>query len=304
MRIILTDLNSRLLKQRFSPLYNHRVEVIIESLSNGIGNLCQDIPEEHLIGIGIAVPGIVNPNTGVVTQESPLGWQDIHYSDQIREKINKPIVLTNRTHAAALGEYWSGNLAQVSDFLYIRLGSSVEAGIIVDGKLQTGSTFSSGAIGHMTLNPNGDSCTCGNTGCLNTVIGSQALLSTTRNLLKENRTGLLMGMLDGNPSFLNIDHLIAAIGAGDGLALKIIADAGRSLGVIIASLVNFLNFQRVVIGGQLSSAGPALLSPIEEEVNKRALPTSLVTFQIELTSLGEAAAAIGAAGLLLKKISS
>jgi predicted NBD/HSP70 family sugar kinase len=183
------------------------------------------------------------------------------------------------------------------------LGSSVEAGIIINGNLHIGSTFSSGAIGHMTLNPNGVYCTCGNSGCLNTVIGSQALLSTTRDLLKENRTSLLMGMVDGNPSFLNLDHLLRATEAGDGLAVQIIADAGRSLGVIIASLVNFLNFQRVVIGGQLSAAGFALLTPIQEEVNIRALPTSLVTCQIEITTLGAASAAIGASSLLLQNLS-
>ncbi len=302
LRIILTDLNARPIRQRIPPVYNQKIDAIVESLSREVEDLCQDIPDEQLFGVGVAVPGIVNPSTGVVTMESQEGWQDIPLASQLSNLIGKHVILSNRTQAATWGEKWYGDSNQVADLLYVRLGSSVEAGMIIAGQLHLGKMYTSGAIGHMTLDPDGAYCACGNRGCLNTVAGSQALLKSARVRLKNNSASMLMGMVEGNPSFLNMDHLMSAIDAGDGLAVQIITEAGRSVGIIVASLLNLLSFQKVIIGGQLSMAGSALLTPIQEEVNRRALPTSLVACQIEITKLGADAAALGAASLLLQNL--
>jgi glucokinase len=214
--------------------------------------------------------------------------------------IDFPVSVVNQAQAAAWGEKWAGSGMQNSDLLFIRLGTTVEAGLVIHDRLHFGKTLSAGAIGHMTLNPDGLPCACGNHGCLNTVTSVPALLSSARALLKDNRTSLLMGMVEGNPSLLTLDHLIQAVQSGDGLAVQVFSDAGRALGVIVASLFNLLNLEKVIIGGPISAAGNALLSPLEDEVYHRALPASLVLGRIEMTHLGADAASIGAASIILQ----
>ena len=299
-RITLTDMNARPLKQRIVPIYDHAVEIILDSLSHEIVELCQDVPSEQMVGVGVAVPGIVNPSTGIVNLDFPAGWRDISLVSQLKERLGYPVVVANQVHAAAWGEKWYGG-SQINDLLYIRLGSKAEAGLILDGNLHFGKMFMAGAIGHMTIDPVGASCSCGNRGCLNTIVGAPAVLATARARLKDNSASMLLGMVEGNASFLTMEHLMRAVQAGDGLAMQIFHEVGQAVGVITAGLMNLLNFEKVIIGGQLSMAESALLTPLQEEVNQRALPSSLVLGRIEITRLGADAASIGAASLLLQK---
>ena len=299
-RITLTDMNARPLKQRIVPINDHDVKIILDGLAREVTELCQDVPAEQMVGLGVAVPGIVNPLTGIVNLDFPAGWRDVSLVSRLKERLGYPVVVANQVHAAAWGEKWYGG-NQVSDLLYIRLGSKAEAGVILDGNLHFGKMFTAGAIGHMTIDPAGDLCACGNHGCLNTVVGSPAVLATARMRLKDNSASMLLGMVEGNTSLLTMEHLMGAVQAGDGLAMQIFQDVGRAVGIIIAGLMNLLSFEKVIIGGQLSMAESALLTPLQEEVYRRALPSSLVLGRIEITKLGADAASIGAASLLLQK---
>jgi predicted NBD/HSP70 family sugar kinase len=299
-RVTLTDMNAHPLKQRIQPLYDQDVDQTIIELATGVKAICRDLPSSQLVGVGVAVPGRVDVSKGIVSLEYPAGWQDIPLADRLSECIDLPVLVVNQAHAAAWGEKWIGAGHEVSDLLYLRLGTSVEAGLIINDRLHFGKTLAAGAIGHMTLDPQGALCTCGNHGCLNTIAGTPALLARVRGLLKEKQTSLLLGMVEGNPDMLTLEQIMQAVGAGDGLAVQTINEIGRALGVIVASLFNLLNLEKVIIGGPLSLAGSALLLPIQDEVSRRALPSSMVFGRIELTRLGADAASIGAASLLLK----
>jgi predicted NBD/HSP70 family sugar kinase len=299
-RMALTDMNARPLKQHIQPLYNQDVDQTVTELAAGVKDLCRDLPASQLMGVGVAIPGRVDVGKGIVSMEYPAGWQDIPLAGRLSDCIGLPVVVVNQAHAAAWGEKWYGAGHQVSDLLYIRLGTSVEAGLIINDRLHFGKTLTAGAIGHMTLDLEGSLCTCGNHGCLNTVAGTPALLANVRARLKEKQTSLLLGMVEGNPDMLTLEQLMQAVRAGDGLAVQAINDVGRAVGVIVASLFNLLNLEKVIIGGPLSLAGNALLLPIQDEVLRRALPSSMVFGRIELTRLGADAASIGAASLVLQ----
>jgi predicted NBD/HSP70 family sugar kinase/DNA-binding MarR family transcriptional regulator len=299
-RVSLTDMNARPIKQRIQPVNNSDVSGIVDEISIGIKDIIRDIPASQLVGVGVAIPGTVDMTTGIVSMEYPAGWRDYPLETHLARRIGLPVMVVNQAQAAAWGEKWAGGGMQISELLFIRLGNTVEAGLVIHDRLYFGKTHSAGAIGHMTLNPDGIRCTCGNRGCLNTVGSIPALLANARALLKDNRASMLMGMVEGNPSLLTLDHLMRAVQAGDGLAVQVISEVGRALGVIVASLFNLLNFEKVIIGGPLSAAGNALLSALEHEVSQRALPASLVLGRIEMTRLGADAASIGAASLILQ----
>ncbi len=299
-RITLTDMNARPVKQRIHPVTSLDVSEIVDDIALAIKEITRDIPAAQLVGVCVAVPGMVDARSGIITMEYPAGLKDYPLADRLAQLIDFPVSVVNQAQAAAWGEKWAGSGMQNSDLLFIRLGTTVEAGLVIHDRLHFGKTLSAGAIGHMTLDPDGLPCACGNHGCLNTVTSVPALLSSARALLKDNRTSLLMGMVEGNPALLTLDHLIQAVQSGDGFAVQIISDVGRAVGVIVASLLNLLNLEKVIIGGPISAAGNALLAPLEEEVYHRALPASLVLGRIEMTRLGADAASIGAASIILQ----
>jgi predicted NBD/HSP70 family sugar kinase len=299
-RVMLTDMNARPIKQRIQPVINQGVSGIVDEIAAGIKDITRDIPASQLVGVGVAIPGTVDVRTGIVSLEYPAGWLDYPLVAHLAKQIELPFLVVNQAQAAAWGEKWAGGGIQISELLFIRLGSTVEAGLVINDRLHYGKTHSAGAIGHMTLNPEGMPCACGNRGCLNTVASIPALLANVRELLKDNRASMLMGMVEGNSSLLTFDHLMRAVQAGDGLAVQVVSEVGRALGVIVASLFNLLNLEKVIIGGPLSAAGNALLSSLQDEVFHRALPASLVLGRIEMTRLGADAASIGAASLVLQ----
>jgi len=299
VRITLTDMNARPIKQRIRPVNTSDVLTVLDELAVEINNLCKDVTSEP-VGVGVAVPGVVNAQTGVVTIELLDGGHEVPLVSMLSERINLPVVAVNQAHAAAWGEKWYGAGDPITDLLYIRLSTIVEAGVILDGRLHTGKSLAAGAIGHMTVDPEGEQCFCGNYGCLNTIASEPALLARTREQLLENSTSMLVAMVESKPAFLTMNHLIRAVQAGDSLALQVFADTGKAIGIIVAGLLNLLNFERVIIGGQLSAAGPALLGPLQEEVYRRALPSSLVFGRLEITRLAANGASIGAASIVLQ----
>lgn len=301
-RVVLTDMNAQPLKQRILPVTRGEASQVIGQLAAGVADVCRDVPASQLVGAGVAVPGIVDSRTGTVNLDYPAGWHDIPLAASLSQLTGLRATVVNRAHAAAWGEKWYGAGRQVSDLIYIRLGAIVEAGLIINDRLHSGKTFTAGAIGHISLDPHGAPCSCGNRGCLNTFASTPALLAKARALLKDRQTGFLLGTVEGNPALLTLDHLVRALQAGDGLAVQVFGDVGRATGAVIAILLNFLNPERVIIGGPLSVAGAALLSPLLAEVRQRALPSSLVAVQIEPTRLGADAAAVGAASLVLQHI--
>ena len=299
-RISLTDINAHPLKQRIQPLYNQDVEQTVIQLAMVVKELARGLSQTQLAGVGIAVPGMVDSKRGIVSMELPSGWQDVPLVEHLEEFTGLPVSVINQAQAAAWGEKWNGKDQSISDLLYIRLGTVVDAGLVINGHLHSGKTLTAGAIGHMTLDPGGVECSCGNHGCLNTVASTPAILASTRALIKDERTSLMMGMVDGNPSLLTLDHLMQAVHAGDDLAIRVVNATGRAVGVIVASLFNLLNLEKVILGGPFSAAGNALLFPLQDEVSRRALPSVMVYGRIELSGLGADAASIGAASLVLR----
>lgn len=239
--------------------------------ANEIGpQVCSEC--HSLLGIAIGIPGLVEQNTGKLLFAPNLKWADVSLQSIVRTVFpNTVVFVDNEANLAALGEYYFGAAKGYREVLYISVGVGLGGAMVIDGSLFTGKTGFAGEFGHMTMDPNGEPCNCGNQGCWETQVSQSAVFRYIRKAIAIGETSLLSDLTQGNFDRLTIEMVVSAADQGDVLALKVIERVGRHLGIGIASLVNALNPDLVVFGGILSIASKYLLAAIHSELEQRAL---------------------------------
>ncbi|WP_188190013.1 ROK family transcriptional regulator [Nonomuraea sp. SYSU D8015] len=236
--------------------------------------------------------GVVGPVGGPEAREdSPTAAQDgagetAPHPAQVllRERFGVPVLLDNNARLSALGEAIWGAAAGGQDVLYLRLSHGVGGGLVVAGSLHRGAYGLSGEFGHITVDPQGAPCSCGGSGCLETVASIRAVLDAYR---------AAGGRADDVP------ELVKAIKEGDATALGLLADVGASIGGVLAALCNAIGPSVIVIGGELAETGAALIDPIERTLRARVMPISRHRVSLRRATLGEAAGALGGIALVL-----
>jgi glucokinase-like ROK family protein len=225
---------------------------------------------DNLIGIAIGVPGLVEDRTGKLLFAPNLKWFNVQIRDIFCESLHANMSVGNEANLAALGEHYFGAAQGFDEVLYISAGVGLGGGIIHGGKVFSGATGVGNEFGHMTMDPNGLPCSCGNKGCWETQVSQSALFR----YVSEDPfffDSAIYKEIDGNTNRLSVPLITKAAKECDPVALRAFTKVGHYLGVGIASLVNALNPQLVVFGGILSLAGDYLLPVIEEEMQQRAL---------------------------------
>jgi glucokinase-like ROK family protein len=239
----------------------------------------------RVLGIAVGVPGLVELERGNVLFAPNLNWQDVPLGRILREAFNLPIFLDNEANFAALAEAQYGAAQDHRDVLYISASVGLGGGIVRDGQIYRGVSGFAGEFGHMQLEageqPDGASrreriCGCGSTGCWETYVSERALFADVARRVAGGQSSLLAWAAReaaGDPGrvALTVPLVVDAAQAGDSVALAALEDVGHALGAGIASLVNALNPELVVLGGSLSLAGEFLLPVIEGELGRRAL---------------------------------
>jgi glucokinase-like ROK family protein len=250
---------------------------------------------ERLVGIGVAVPSPVDPREPDQLSEVALpAWKGHGGFAFLSERFGVPTLVDNNANLGALAEHWWGAGQGVDDVTYVKIGTGIGSGHIVEGRLYRGATGAAGEIGHIAIDPLGAPCTCGLRGCLCTLVGAHALILRAAALRAEYPESHLA---EGEISITAIED--AAL-AGDPLANHIVREAAGHLAVAIASMLNVLNPAVVIIGGGLSRLGELLLAPLRSAVRSRALLWSAASAQIVTSPLGPRAVALGAATLALE----
>ncbi|WP_173074802.1 ROK family transcriptional regulator [Phytohabitans rumicis] len=240
----------------------------------------------RVIGAGIGVPGPIDRATGVVGVSLPgQPWSHVHAAEEFGRRLGVPVFIENNTRLEAIAEAHWGAGSGVSNLFYFGLSSGIGSGLVLDGRVYRGAIGAAGELGHVSVNIDGPACPCGNRGCLVGYAGIPAVLAALRPALGDDVT---------------IERVLAATAAGDRACLGVLADVGTVVGRVLANLCNLLNPERIVVGGELSRAGEALLSPIRDAVRRYAL--SLVRDVDVVPSaldLGARAGAVGGAALVL-----
>ena len=189
----------------------------------------------------------------------------------------------------------------VSNLIYFVLDQGIVAGFVINGGLYLGSGSAAGQIGHVSIEPDGPLCRCGNRGCLQLYASEEAILARARAVAREEVTSLLWQNTDGRVERLTTDLVFEAARQGDASALAVMNEAGAKVGFAIATLINLFDPEMVVLGGTIGTkAGDLLLKPATREAQVRALPRSFQKTRIVTGTLGTNALAIGAAVLAIK----
>ncbi|HSM04342.1 MAG TPA: ROK family transcriptional regulator [Longimicrobiales bacterium] len=299
LTVVLTDLRGRVLG---STEVAHPVRTDPEGTAERMIALARSCLSEcdgcarRLLGVGVAAPCPVDPREPDRLSDVVMpAWRGFKLTECLASAFGVPIFLDNDANLGALAEHWWGAGREWDDFTYVKLGTGVGAGHLIRGEIYRGSSGVTGEIGHLSLDPNGPPCVCGNRGCLATFIGSAALVERARALLPEYPRSLLAG------DEVDIDAIEDAALADDPLAMRVVREAADHLGSAIAGVLNLLNPSAVILGGGLSRVGDRLVVPVREAVISRTLVSSVAAAQIRVTELGPRAVALGAATQVLAR---
>ncbi len=266
-----------------------------------LGQVAQVVSElrgvnSNIEAVGIAIPGLVNPQTDRVisSRDLPLAVrEDLH--SEFMKATGARVEIENDANAAAYGEYKVGAGRGSRDMFYITIGAGIGGAIILDGKLWTGASGFAGEFGHITIDTEGLECECGNTGCLETLASGPSIVRRANDRLYRDGTSSL-SKLAINKNF-TADDVAHEAKNGDDFSMMMIERTGKYIGTGVASVLNLLNIERVVLGGGVMDAGELILNPIIQEARRRAFQPCFEATQILAATLGADAASIGAAML-------
>ena len=286
LRIVLVSVGFEVVAEQFTELpLGHRAEQSIERASHLLAQLLQehDLKPSAVLGVGVGIPGPIDQRTGTVIQGAILPeWVGIHLQE-LEKHLHFPVVFDNDANLGARAEVTWGPHNTVQNLVFVKIGSGIGAGLILDGHPFSGSLGIAGEIGHETITDNGVACHCGNRGCLETVASTSAMMS-----------------LLGTRAPVSTADIVRNALAGDSATLRVLDDAGAAIGRGLASIANLLNPEVIVIGGPLAGLGPILLAPIERGLLRHAVPSVGEATGLVMSSLGDRAEALGAASLVLQ----
>ena len=219
----------------------------------------------------------------------------VNLKKRLSESFGLPVCVDNDANVMALAEFELGAARGFRHVLCLTIGTGIGGGIVLDGKLFHGSKFAGAEFGHMTIQYNGRKCNCGGAGCLEAYASAPAMVRDAKRLLWRDRKSVVHTLVQGDLSRLTTKVLFQAEKKGDRLASQVINQSCAYLGAGIASAVNLLNPQVVVIGGGVSRGGQGFIRRIEKEVKKRAFPSATKNLKVVRAKLGNDAGFIGAA---------
>lgn len=289
MRVAIADTSGTLLSDHRLPLgADHRADAGLDRAALLIADMLEtvDAGTAELLGVALALPAPVDMTTGVISSPGIMrGWDHVPVTRVMGERINKPVAVANASNMGALGELKHGAAMGARHVLYIQAGQRIGAGLILNSQLFWGASGSAGEFGHMTVNPDGAICRCGNRGCLETEAGASVLLESLR----------------GSHGVLTLGDMLRFADEGDLGCARVISDAGRKIGMAAANLCNVLNPERVVLGGDLAQAGDILLNPVREAIERFSLPSVAEDLTVTQGMLGTEAELLGVVQFALER---
>lgn len=273
--------NDVMASQRMPLPQDHHADEGLDRAARLLHDLLVDhgrgVPDLDQVVLGLPAP--VDSVTGAVGSELIMpGWRGVPAAAELESALRTPVVLDNTANLAAEGELLAGALSGVSTGAYLKLSHGVGAGLVIGGQVFRGSAGTAGEIGHLTIDEAGPVCRCGNRGCLNTYVGSPALIAA----------------IAPSQGPIPLRDIVARAQRGDPGCRRVITDAGRHLGVALAGLVNLLNPERIAVGGQLARTGDLLLDAMREGVERGAIPSAAASVELVPGALGDDAEVRGA----------
>jgi predicted NBD/HSP70 family sugar kinase len=290
LRIAISDIGRTVVAENHVPLaLEHRHDSELNRAALLLTDMVESVNASmsDILAVGVALPAPIDTRTGMVSTPGLLrGWEGISVSEVLSNRIQRPVFVDNEANLGGLAEFRSGAMKDARGAAYIRVGHSISAGLIIDGAVFRGVTGKAGQIGHVTIDENGAICRCGSRGCLDTLAGGPALLELFRD----------------DPGMQRIRDLLVRAEGGDASARRVIADAGRHIGIAAASLCNLFDPERLVVGGELAQAGEILLAPLRHALERSALHGLAGFPTVVQGALGDRAELLGCLALAIDHV--
>ena len=246
----------------------------------------------RIVGATLAVPGLVRVDTGTLLNAPNLGWTDVPVGAELARRLDgRAVRVDNEANLAAVAEHVRGAARGLQHFICVFGEVGVGGGIFVDGRLFRGAHGFGGELGHLTVDPSGARCACGSRGCLETVVGQEAIA---------RRAGIAVSP-QGGPRRLT-EELVRRAEAGDELVLRCLSEAGATLGTALASTINLFDLDAIVLGGCFGPLAPWLVGDVRRSLEERVLSWGLSPLEVYPSPLGEGAAVRGAAAESLRHV--
>ena len=260
--------------------------------------LLDEVGVDRPAGVGIGVPGPVDFDRGVsVSPPIMPGWDGFPVRDVVGRALDCPALLDNDVNVLAAGELHAGVARGARDFLFVKIGTGIGCGLVIDGHVYRGVDGCAGDIGHIRVEESGPTCACGNTGCLESYAGGAAIARDATAAGRAGRSADL-GALLAEHGALSAADVGRAAARGDQVSLDLVRESGRRVGQVLATLVSFVNPGLIVVGGGMTGLGHALLAEVRSVTYRRSLPLATGNLPIVLSELGDGGGVVGAARLI------
>lgn len=274
--------------------------VVLEEMVRAVEELRRkNAASSRLIGIGFGVPGLIYMEEGKLRESPNLpGWNDYPIRDELEQKLGTRVFLENDANAAALGEKWMGLGREVESLAMLTLGTGIGGGIVVDGRIWHGLLGMAGELGHITVDPRGPACGCGNHGCLEALASAPAIVRSARQAIETGRSTALAQAANAGPLTSKVVYEKAM--EGDLASRVAFESMGKALGIALADLVNIFNFPLYVLTGGVLAAWNLFAPAMLAEVERRSFVYRAEGTRIAPSKLGDEAGLYGAAYLPLQ----
>jgi glucokinase-like ROK family protein len=272
-------------------------KVILQRLGEILAKFRVDGAYGRLHAIGIGWPGPVSFRDGFpVGSPAMPGWDRYPVRQVLGREHGCPVVVDNDANIMAIGERHGGVAVSVDNFLFVKLGTGIGCGIVVNGELYRGADGCAGDIGHIPVDSRGPVCACGNVGCLEALFAGGALARSGTAAARAGSSPALAARL-GEARSITARDVAEALAEGDPCCAELVRAGGRRLGTVLAGLVNIVNPAMIVIGGGLAGLGHPLLNEIRSVIYRRSMSAATANLPIVRSELGPRAGVVGAAVL-------
>lgn len=302
-RIVVTDLKGTLLAFRKVPsLVQRGPAAALQHFMSEINATVKQagVAKDQICGIGVGISGVLDRATGTLLMWPKIPqWVNVPVKEIFSERYATVVEVedTSRTMALAERRFGTGNVP--SEYVYVSVGMGIGAALFVKGQLYTGAGGFAGELGHITVDEHGPLCSCGNHGCLEVMVSASVLIERAQNAVMQNRSSILWRLSEGNLERISLEMIGEAARQGDRFCRSLLREAGTFLGIALVGIVNLLNPALINIGGGLAlAAGQFLMPAVEQVIRDRALEPQASAIRVELSMLGEADWARGAAMLV------
>jgi glucokinase len=295
--VLVADADGRIIgRERVPTRVDEGPEAVIHRIVNATRSAAAaaNVDLASLRAAGVSAPGPIDAAAGAITQPPNLpGWHDVPLAKILRDRLGVTVVLENDANCQGLAEHQFGAGRGYRHMIFVTISTGIGGGIIIDDELYVGASGAAGEFGHIIVAAEGPACGAGHVGCLEAFASGAAIAARAREQIAAGGLVRTARMAEHDPP-LSAKTVFLAGEQGEAEAAAIIAEAGRYLGLGLASLVNAFNPQAIVLGGGLTNMGDAILRPAVETARARSFAQSFADVRIVEGELGERAGALGA----------